>query len=81
MNAANDFDDMTLDPPGTICVAGAGPLGLEAALYGRFLGYKVTVFDSGEHVAQSLRGRRDLPLPFSPADCLSRLAQGAIDAQ
>lgn len=33
----------TLDPPGTIVVLGTTPLGIEAALYGRCLGYEVTL--------------------------------------
>lgn len=35
--------DTTLDPPGRVIVMGTTPLGLEAALYGRYLGYDVTV--------------------------------------
>ena len=33
----------TLDPPGTIVVIGTTPLGIEAALYGRCLGYDVVL--------------------------------------
>lgn len=43
---APDFnpDDLpTLDPPGTIVVIGTTPVGIEAALYGRYLGYNVTL--------------------------------------
>ena len=46
--------EMTLDPPGSIAVVGAGPLGIEAALYGRFLGYDVTLIEAVS-VANSLR--------------------------
>ncbi len=39
-----EFDDFpTLDPPGTIVVLGTTAVGIEAALYGRFLGYDVTL--------------------------------------
>ena len=31
-----------------IAILGAGPIGLEAALYARFLGYQVTIFEQGE---------------------------------
>jgi len=72
--------EMTLDPPGRIAVIGAGPLGLEAALYGRFLGYDVTVFERGE-VGQSLRDLADQPLPMLPSACLSPLAWSAVSAQ
>ncbi|MFU7560764.1 NAD-binding protein [Stieleria sp. JC731] len=75
------FDDMaTLDPPGTIAVIGAGPLGLEAALYGRYLGYKVTVFEAG-NAANALAGRDDEPIPMSPDRCMSPLTRSAIYAQ
>lgn len=73
-------DLMTLDPPGRIAVIGAGVLGLEAALYGRFLGYDVVVFERGE-VGQSLRARVSEPLPVFPSGCLSPLAWSAIIAQ
>lgn len=33
----------TLDPPGTIAVLGTTAIGIEAALYGRYLGYDVTL--------------------------------------
>lgn len=71
---------MTLDPPGRIAVIGAGPLGLEAALYGRFLGYDVTVYERGL-VAQSLRGLEAEPLPMLPSVCLSPLAMAALKTQ
>jgi hypothetical protein len=73
-------DDMTLDPPGRIAVVGAGPLGLEAALYGRFLGYDVTVFERGQ-IGESLRDCQDQPLPMLPSECLSPLAASALRAQ
>lgn len=76
---AEDYE-MTLDPPGRIAVIGAGVLGLEAALYGRFLGYDVVVFERGE-VGQSLRSRLSEPLPVLPSGCLSSLALAAIAAQ
>jgi hypothetical protein len=82
-NAMNDMtfeNEMTLDPPGRIAVVGAGPLGLEAALYGRFLGYDITVFERGD-VGQSLRDCIDQPLPMLPSACLSPLAWSAINAQ
>ncbi|MCA9228235.1 MAG: hypothetical protein KDA47_21580 [Planctomycetales bacterium] len=45
---------MAIDTPATIAVLGAGPIGLEAALYARFLGYDVLVFDRGD-VAENPR--------------------------
>lgn len=81
-DAADPFDDdaMTLDPPGSIAVVGAGPLGIEAALYGRFLGYDVTLFESVS-IASSIRDRRELALPMLPGRCLSPLALSALRAQ
>ncbi|QDV46648.1 dihydropyrimidine dehydrogenase subunit A [Stieleria neptunia] len=70
----------TLEPPGSIAVIGAGPLGIEAALYGRFLGYDVTLFEA-EAVAHSIATMRDEPIPMMPDRCVSPLARGALDAQ
>ena len=44
---------MTIDTPARLAVLGAGPIGLEAALYARFLGYDVLIVEQGrvaEHV-------------------------------
>lgn len=73
-------DSATLDPPGTIAVVGAGPIGIEAALYGRFLGYEVTLIES-EAIGHSLIPRRDAALPMLPDRCVSSLAIAAIEAQ
>lgn len=73
-------DEMTLDPPGSIAVVGAGALGLEAALYGRFLGYNVIVFESGE-ICENLGPLGDAPPPVLPDQCLSPLALSALAAQ
>jgi hypothetical protein len=81
MNPASESDfEMTLDPPGRIAIIGAGPLGIEAALYGRFLGYEVEVFEKGE-VGQSLKTLADAALPMLPDRCLSPLAISALKAQ
>jgi hypothetical protein len=75
-----DDDAMTLDPPGSIAVVGAGPLGIEAALYGRFLGYEVTLIEAVA-IASSIRDQHDFPLPMLPTRCLSPLALSALRAQ
>lgn len=44
---------MAVDTPAKIVILGAGPIGLEAALYARFLGYDVVIYERGrvaEHV-------------------------------
>ena len=46
---------MAIDTPATILFIGGGPLALEAALYARYLGYDVEIFEAGkvcEHVRQ-----------------------------
>ena len=73
-------DALTLDPPGSIAVVGAGPLGIEAALYGRYMGYDVTLFEA-ETVASRLCDHAAEALPMSPDRCLSPLAVGALHAQ
>ncbi len=39
---------MSVDTPARIAVLGAGPTGLEAAIYARFLGYDVDVYERGQ---------------------------------
>lgn len=51
LNQPGPDHPIALESPASIAIVGAGPIGLEAALYGRFLGYKVTVFDRGETAA------------------------------
>ena len=70
----------TLDPPGSIAIVGAGPLGVEAALYGRFLGYNVTLIEAAG-IGHSLRVHYESPLPIMPHECLSPLAISALHAQ
>ena len=45
---------MAVDSPAKIAIIGAGPIGLEAALYARFLGYTVELYERGE-VAENVR--------------------------
>ena len=75
-------DEATLDPPGTIAVIGTGPLGIEAALYGRYLGYDVTLIE-GETLAKQLLAESDgdAPIPMRPDRCASPLARSALAAQ
>ena len=73
-------DSLTLDPPGTIAIVGAGPLGIEAALYARYLGYDVVLIEA-DSPASSLADCHDQPLPMLPDRCLSPLAISALEAQ
>jgi thioredoxin reductase len=56
---------MAVDTPATIAVLGAGPIGLEAALYARFLGYAVDLYERGRVAENVLRwGHVRLFSPF-----------------
>ena len=71
---------MTVDTPATIAIFGAGPLALEAALYARFLGYSVLLYERGS-VAEHIRRCGHVCL-FSPfGACHSSLGRNAILAQ
>lgn len=71
---------MAYDTPARIAVIGAGPIGLEAAIYARFLGYEVSVFERGE-LAQSTRSRANDILAFPCRQLTSSLGLAAIRAQ
>jgi len=72
---------MHVEPPAQIAIIGAGPVGLEAALYARYLGYKVTIFERGEKPAASVRqwGHVRLFTPFGMN--ASPLGVAALQAQ
>ncbi len=71
---------MAIDTPARIAIIGAGPIGLEAALYARYLGYDVDVYEAGavlEHVRRWQHVRM-----FTPwAENVSPLGMAAIQAQ
>jgi thioredoxin reductase len=71
---------MAVDTPATIAILGAGPVGLEATLYARCLGYDVQIYDRGE-VAENVRnwGHIQLFTPF--AMNVSPLGLASITAQ
>jgi threonine dehydrogenase-like Zn-dependent dehydrogenase len=46
---------MAVDTPAKIAILGAGPIGLEAALYARFLGYQVAIYEQGTEVAAAVQ--------------------------
>ena len=72
---------MAIDTPAKIAILGAGPIGLEAALYARFLGYEVVVYEAGGEIAASVRrwGHVRMFTPFG-LNC-SPLGLAAIQAQ
>jgi len=55
---------MAIDTPARLAILGAGPMGLEVALYARFLGYDVDLFEQGQ-VAENVRRWGHVPM-FSP---------------
>jgi len=71
---------MAIDTPARLAILGAGPIGLEAALYARFLGYDVAVYEAGD-VAASVRrwGHVRMFTPFGMNH--SPLGLAAIRAQ
>jgi len=73
-------EPFTLDPPGSIAVIGGGPLGIEAALYGRFLGYNIKVFEA-KTLGANLIIPHDESIPMLPDRCLSNLAVRALQTQ
>lgn len=68
---------MAIDTPARLGIIGAGPTGLEACLYARFLGYDVVLFECGQ-VAE--RWQSDAPLGRF-GDFSSTLGRAAIAAQ
>lgn len=71
---------MAVDTPAKIAILGAGPIGLEAALYARFLGYEVEVIERG-NVAENVDRWRHVKM-FTPFSMNStKLGREAIHAQ
>ncbi len=71
---------MSVETPARIAILGAGPIGLEAALYARYLGYDVDLYERGrvcEHLLQW--GHARLFTPFAANG--SSLGIAAISAQ
>ncbi len=72
--------DPEIDTPATVAVIGGGPVGVEAALYARFLGYFVILFDARRIGSQLLRwGEVPMSVPFGTAT--SALGLAALEAQ
>jgi len=66
---------MAVDTPAKIAVLGAGPIGLETALYARFLGYDVVLFERGQ-ICQHVQtwGHLRMVTPFGQNRSLLGLA-------
>jgi hypothetical protein len=71
---------MAIETPARIAVIGAGPIGLEAALYARYLGYEVDIYERGRVADHVLRwGHVRMFTPF--AENRSTLGLAALRAQ
>ena len=71
---------MAIDTPATIAILGAGPIGLEAALYARFMGYQVDIYERG-NIAENVLAWGHVRM-FSPFRMnRSTLGMSAIQAQ
>ena len=71
---------MAIETPARIAILGAGPIGLEAALYARYLGYDVDIYERGRVAENILRwGHVRMFTPFGWNRSLLGLA--AIKAQ
>jgi cation diffusion facilitator CzcD-associated flavoprotein CzcO len=71
---------MAVDTPARIAVVGAGPIGLEAAIYARYLGYSVDVYERGRVAEHLLRwGHVRLFTPWQMN--VSSLGAAALRAQ
>jgi hypothetical protein len=71
---------MAIDTPARIAVLGAGPIGLEAALYARYLGYEVELFERGQ-VADRVRRQGNAKLATCWRQCVTPLSYAALVAQ
>ena len=72
--------DPEMESPATIGILGAGPLGIEAALYARFLGYHVSIFES-RRVAHRMLDWHNRPLAHPAAELTTSLGLAALVAQ
>lgn len=71
---------MAVDTPATVAILGAGPIGLEAGLYARYLGYDVVILEQHD-VAAHVRAWGHVRM-FSPfAEVRSTLGIAALQAQ
>lgn len=72
--------DPEMESPATIAIIGAGPLGIEAALYARFLGYHVSIFEA-RRVAHRMLDWHDRPLEYPVSSVTTSLGIAALKAQ
>ena len=78
--AENETIFMAIDTPAHIIIIGAGPIGLETALYARYLGYQVTLIEKAE-VCQHVRYWQHIRMFSQFGDNSSTLGRAAIAGQ
>ncbi len=71
--------DAEIDTPATVAVIGGGAIGVEAALYARFLGYYVLLIEAAK-MSQSWRSGAHLPMLTTFGESASRLGIAALEA-
>ena len=72
--------DPEIDSPASIAIIGCGPVAIEAALYARFLGYGVFVYEA-HRIASTFSTTPNRVLAHSKADACSTLGLAALEAQ
>ena len=72
--------DPEVEAPATVAIIGAGPVGIEAAIYARFLGYFVSIFEQ-RRVAHRMLDWHDRTLAVSVRECTTPMGHAAIAAQ
>lgn len=72
--------DPEIEAPATIAILGGGPVGIEAAIYARFLGYFVSIFET-RRVAHRMLDWHDRLLSVPVSSCTTPLGLAAIKAQ
>ena len=72
--------DPEIDTPATVAIVGGGPVGVEAALYARFLGYSVLVFEAAK-VGDRQLAWGAVPMPGPWSEVTSALGRAALEAQ
>ncbi|MCA9194503.1 MAG: hypothetical protein KDB03_22185, partial [Planctomycetales bacterium] len=72
--------DPEIDSPATIAIVGGGPIGVESALYARFLGYDVLLCDN-KRIGDSLLAWGDRPMPCAWSEATTSLGLAALEAQ
>ncbi len=72
--------DPEIESPATLLILGGGPIGIEAAIYARFLGYFVSIFEA-RRVGHRMLDWHNRPLALRVAEITSSLGHAAIAAQ